>query len=160
MKHGIKRMVLCIIAMVLLICTSVTSTAATGVCKPLQGNTGAARTFIVKTTKNKGKMTFTPKKGIIKRENKFTHKKSTKSNYGFYKITIEDMKTGKTRWLTMYDDSRKITLTENSTYRITVSPMNQNLFSQLSFCNLWFFTGWKTNATWSVTKISNIITNG
>jgi hypothetical protein len=67
-------------------------------------------------------------------------------------IEMADIKAAGRRITVDLKDSLKA----NTTYRITVHPLNENLYSELSFCSFWSYRGWKTNAAWKVTGSQTI----
>ena len=156
MKRFGKRLIVGLMALLMLCSLCITPAFAASGKESVQGNTGADKTFVVKVGSKDGKLTFTPIKGRLKCEQKFIKWKSTVKNYGMFQIIMENTKTGRRTWVTMYDHSQKMTLKANTTYRITVHPLNENLYSELSFCSFWSYRGWKTNAAWKVTGSQTI----
>ncbi len=151
-----KRIVVSLMALLMLCSLCVTPAFAATGGKSVQGNTGAVKTFTVTVGSLGGKLTFTPKKGDLKCEQKFIHWKSTTKSYGMFQVIVENTRTGRRTWFTLYDHSRKVALEADTTYRVTVRPLNENLYSELSFCSFWSYRGWKTNAVWKATGTDGV----
>ncbi len=139
------------------------SAYAANLCKPVKGTSAKTVTFTVKTGSRvcgANRIILTPSKGVINTTNKFTGRRSTSKQYGFYQVYITDKKTGRTTWLSLYGKKLTIPLDPNRTYTIKIVPNNESLKWQMSILNIWEYGSWKKNASWSVTRTYGITACG
>jgi len=146
-------LVLTMIVPVLSICAS-----AANVCSEIKGNCKEQRTFTVETGKRgwflKNKLTFTQTKGKM---SFYTWGGGTKdySMYGRYRVTYENLSSGKEKTKLWTGKNLTLTLDKNTTYKITVTPASH---AELNAVNAWkgAFDMWSKNSTWKVTGTKGV----
>ena len=161
MKKILKKItaiMICVVTLTTIYATPVQAAENKG--SKINGSTRKTTTFTVKTG-DRGywcdyiKITFT--RGTLNGKNKFTGSKTTKKSYGRYNIIITDTKTGRRAGeYAINQKSLKIKLSDYSTYKIEIVPVNELHFWDMSEYNIWCYTSWKTHATWQITETKGI----
>ena len=133
-----------------------TAALAANVCSAVYGSTARSCTFTVKTDSGfilGQKITLTQSKGTAK--GKWMYDDKYYSSWGLYRVTVERVSgSGKVpAEKTWYGRDCTLSLGKNTTYRITVTPLNNEMYTKHMF---FLFYGWSRNATWSVKKTTHI----
>lgn len=151
-----KKIISIFLILIMIFSIFTVSASAANVCSYISGNSKSAKTFYA-TTDNwwltNAKIKINQNKGTAKKDT--VKGGGTYYTYGYYTVKVSASNYTKTYKMT--SKSTTITLPKRNTkYKITISPASQaTMRIKMGSANRWF-SGWKTNSTWSVSKTKHV----
>ena len=157
MKKLFRRILVVSLLATLLLAVFSSAALAGNVCSEIKGSPRKTTSFTVTTGSGwllGQKITLTQQKGTALGQY-CGHYNKPYSTYGYFYVTIQRISgSGKTPSpISWYGKNCSISLGKNSTYKITVEPLDESMYMKHIFRG---FKEWKSYPVWSVKKVRNI----